>query len=43
MAELDFWSYASGLADLPGSQEVLNLKSPNGRKVVVEKLKQREV
>jgi len=27
MTELDFWSYASGLVDLPGSEEVI-LKSP---------------
>jgi len=43
IAEINFWSYSSGLADLPGSQEVLNLNSPTRRKAVVEKPKEREV
>jgi len=32
MTELDFWSYASGLVDLPGSEEVI-LKSPLAKEV----------
>jgi hypothetical protein len=32
MTELDFWSYASGLAELPGSEEVI-LKSPLAKEV----------